>query len=76
MNERDERVSLDDLVPVGEPVGRFSWVGPSYWVRPRGRRCTRCQVVAVFGVPSEPQVVKRLELMVPGVLERCDACVA
>ena len=29
-----------------------------------------------FGVPSEPQVVKRLELMVPGVLERCDACVA
>jgi hypothetical protein len=31
---------------------------------------------AVFGVPSEPQVVKRLELMVPGVLERCDACVA
>ena len=48
MNERDERVSLDDLVPVGEPVGRFSWVGPSYWVRPRGRRCTRCQVVLPF----------------------------
>jgi hypothetical protein len=33
-------------------------------------------VSAVFGVPSEPQAVERLELLVSGVLERGDACVA
>jgi hypothetical protein len=33
-------------------------------------------VSAVFGVPSEPQAVERLEFLVSGVLERCDACVA
>jgi hypothetical protein len=33
-------------------------------------------VSAVFGVPSEPQGVERLEFLVSRVLERCDACVA
>jgi hypothetical protein len=38
----NERVSLEELVQVGEPVGVFSWVPPAYWDRARGRRCTRC----------------------------------
>jgi hypothetical protein len=36
------------LVKVGEPVGVFSWVGPSYFARPKGRRCTNCQQVLPF----------------------------
>jgi hypothetical protein len=43
-----ERVSLDELVRVGEPVGVFSWVPPLYWHRPAGRRCTRCKEVLPF----------------------------
>jgi len=36
-----ERVELEELVPVGEPVGVFSWVRPWY-ATPKGRRCTHC----------------------------------
>jgi hypothetical protein len=38
--------------------------------------CELSRGAAVLGVPSEPQAVERLELMVSSVLERCDACVA
>ena len=43
-----ERVSLDELVEVGEPVGVFSWVRP-WMAKPRGRRCTNCGEVKPFG---------------------------
>jgi hypothetical protein len=41
-NAMIERVELRDLLTVGEPVGAFSWVRPSWYETPKGRRCTHC----------------------------------